>query len=49
LTCRSDLEWGAEDGLDEEWGLFTGEGARAWAMALVARGREGTFIGYNDV
>ena len=48
LCCEGGLTWdGNED--DENFGLFTGQAGRSWAMAIAAKRMKGIMLGYNDL
>jgi hypothetical protein len=52
LTCPMGLPWDESEDLDTKYGLFTGEGGRAWAMAVAKRDNPfefGRIVGYNDI
>ena len=49
LTCQGGINWDEEEDPDERFGLFTGEGGRSWAMAIAAKQKEGTILGFNDL
>lgn len=50
LTCEDVIWWAEEqDDSDKRFGLYTGEGGRAWVMALAAMGLHGIVLGYNDI
>ena len=49
LTCQGGMKWDDEEDPDEGFGLFTGEGGRSWAMAIAAKQKEATVLGFNDL